>query len=75
MPDAPEPHHAVAKHEVCVLVSCNGEAVRSLSVEKVEKMWPAKVKKGAAKGTLCKKHYKEFKKETRDERDLERAGW
>jgi len=60
----------VAKGVKCSVVGCNKEAVRSLSAEKVS---AAGLKVGTARRTyLCRDHYKEFKKETKKEKMLEK---
>jgi len=60
----------VAKGVKCSVVGCDKEAVRSLSNEKVS---AAGLKVGTARRAyLCKDHYKEFKKETKKEKLLEK---
>ena len=60
----------VAKGIKCSVVGCGKEAVRSLSNEKVS---AAGLKVGTARRAyLCKDHYKEFKKETKKEKMLEK---
>lgn len=60
----------VAKGVKCSVVGCDKEAVRSLSTEKVSS---AGLKVGEARRAyLCKEHYKEFKKETKKEKMLEK---
>jgi len=60
----------VAKGVKCSVIGCNKEAVRSLSTEKVS---TAGLKVGEARRSyLCKDHYKEFKKETKKEKMLEK---
>lgn len=60
----------VAKGVKCSVVGCDKEAVRSLSNEKVS---AAGLKVGTARRAyLCKDHYKEFKKETKKEKMLEK---
>lgn len=70
-----EPHHTHEKHEACSVKGCKDEAERSFPKDRVEKVFKARFDKKAPKGTLCKQHYKEFKKETKESRELERAGW
>jgi len=60
----------VAKGIKCSVIGCDKEAVRSLSNEKVS---AAGLKVGTARRAyLCKDHYKEFKKETKKEKMLEK---
>ncbi|MGQ9461091.1 MAG: hypothetical protein ACUVRA_07665 [Candidatus Bathyarchaeaceae archaeon] len=60
----------VAKGVKCSVVGCDKEAIRSLSAGKVS---AAGLKVGEARRAyLCKDHYKEFKKETRKDKMLEK---
>ncbi len=60
----------VAKGVKCSVVGCDKEAVRSLSREKVS---AAGLKvEGTRRSYLCKDHYKEYKKETRKDKMLEK---
>ena len=60
----------VAKGVKCSVVGCDKEAVRSLSTDKVSS---AGLKVDEAKRSyLCKEHYKEFKKDTKKEKMLEK---
>ena len=65
------------KEDTCAVVDCNEKGIKSLSTKKVKSAVPdLKLKKDAGKRVhLCKKHYKEFKKKTKKERDLERLAW
>jgi hypothetical protein len=66
-----------AKGDTCAVVDCNEKGVKSLSTKKVKSAVPNfTLKSGSGKRVhLCKKHYKEFKKKTKKERDLERLAW
>ena len=60
----------VSKGVSCTVSGCDKEAVRSLSTEKASS---AGLRVGEARRTyLCKEHYKEYKKKTREERKLEK---
>ena len=60
----------VAKGVKCSVVGCDKEAVRSLSREKVS---AAGLKVEVARRSyLCKGHYKEYKKETKKDKMLEK---
>ena len=54
----------------CNVSGCSQEAVRSLSAEKVKKAG-LKVT-GEKRAYLCKEHYKEYKKKTKKDRQLEK---
>lgn len=51
---------------------CSEPAERSLSRQRLSGT-NLKLKPGERKAHLCRKHYKEFKKETKQERELEKA--
>jgi len=60
----------VAKGVKCSVTGCGKEAVRSLPVDKVK---TAGLNVGdVRRAYLCKEHYKEFKKETKKDRTLEK---
>jgi hypothetical protein len=60
----------IDKGAKCSVSGCGREAVRSLSAEKVR---AAGLKVGSEKKAyLCKEHYKEYKKKTRKDRQLEK---
>jgi len=60
----------VAKGVKCSVAECSNDAVRSLQTDQVKK---ARLKVGEARRAyLCKEHYKEFKKETKKDRALEK---
>ncbi len=60
----------VDKGAKCTVSGCGKEAVRSISAEKVK---TAGLRVGNEKRAyLCKDHYKEFKKKTKKDKQLER---
>ena len=62
----------VAKGAKCNVDSCDQDGTRSLNTSKVENAG-LRVNSSGKKTVLCKEHYKEYKKESKDDRDLERA--
>ncbi|EGP93827.1 hypothetical protein [Nitrosarchaeum koreense] len=62
----------VSKGAKCNVDGCDKEGARSLNTTKVENAGFRVVSVGK-KTVLCKEHYKEWKKESKDDRDLERA--
>lgn len=64
----------IAKGAVCDVEGCDNKGVRSITTAKVESAGLL-VKSSNKKSVLCRDHYKEYKKETKDDRDLERARW
>jgi hypothetical protein len=65
------------KGDICAISDCKEKGVKSLSSKKVKQaLTDLTLKSGAQKRVhLCKKHYKEFKKKTKKERELDRLGW
>jgi hypothetical protein len=60
----------IDKGAKCSVAGCGREAIRSLSAEKVKAVG---LKVGSEKKAyLCKEHYKEYKKKTRKDRQLEK---
>ena len=62
----------VNKGAKCNVDGCDQNGVRPLNTKKVEDPG-LRLKTSSKKSVLCKQHYKEWKKETKDDRDLERA--
>lgn len=62
---------------LCSVKGCNEPSKRSLSARAVTKaLSDLKFKtKDPRKVRLCKEHYKDYKKATREERKLERMSW
>ncbi len=61
----------------CGVADCKEQGHKSLSTKKVKSaLSDLKLREGGGKRVhLCKKHYKEFKKKTKKERELDRLGW
>lgn len=60
----------VAKGQQCSVVGCSNAAVRSISPEKVSR---GGLNVGnARRAYLCKTHYREFKKATRKDRQIDK---
>ena len=62
----------VPKGAVCNVSGCENLGVRSLNTKKVEDAG-LDIASSGKKTALCKEHYKEWKKETKGDRDLERS--
>ncbi|RLF50007.1 MAG: hypothetical protein DRN20_00385 [Thermoplasmata archaeon] len=61
--------------ETCQISGCNEKAVKSISRKKAVEVFGGRVKAEGRRVHICKKHYKEFKKATKKERELERLTW
>ena len=62
----------IAKGAKCTVEGCSNDGVRSLNTTKVENAG-LRVPSDNKKSVLCKEHYKQWKKETKEDRELERA--
>jgi len=62
----------IAKGAKCNVEGCNKDGTRSLNTKRVESAG-LRVPSSNKKSVLCKEHYKEWKKETKQDRELERA--
>lgn len=62
----------ISKGAKCSVTACDNDGVRSLTASKVEGTGVG-IPNGLKKAILCKEHYKEWKKATKDDRDTEKA--
>ncbi len=62
----------VSKGAKCNVDGCDKDGARSINTAKVENA-NLRVNSAGKKSVLCKEHYKEYKKESKEDRDLERA--
>jgi len=62
----------VSKGATCNVEGCDQDGARSINTTKVENAG-LRVNSAGKKTILCKEHYKEWKKESKDDRSLERA--
>ncbi|BAB59690.1 TVG0538221 [Thermoplasma volcanium GSS1] len=59
--------------KICDVVECSNERFKTVPAELAKKVFSLKTDK--TKVHLCKEHYKEYKKKTKEERDVDRADW
>ena len=62
----------IAKGAKCNVTGCDKDGVRSLTTSKVKDAGLS-ISSSSKKTPLCKEHYKEWKKATKQDRDVERA--
>jgi hypothetical protein len=73
---APEAEDEADDRDVCAVSGCGKPAKRHMPAGRVSGALPReKIKGGGRSVGLCKDHYREFKKATRADRELDRAGW
>lgn len=70
-----EPHHKIESQYDCDIQGCKEPAERSLNAKRVEGAGLNISETAGSNLHLCKKHYREFKKKTKQDRELERLGW
>jgi len=58
----------------CEVSGCKNESARSISAKKVGESG-LKIDKKSGNVHLCKDHYRDYKKATKKDRELERMGW
>lgn len=59
--------------EYCEVVGCKNPKFKTVSKKEAEKIFSLSTQK--TKVHLCKEHYKKFKKETKEDRKIERLTW
>ncbi len=62
----------ISKGAKCNVDGCDKDGARSINTRKVENA-NLRVTSAGKKSVLCKEHYKEYKKGSNEDRDLERA--
>ncbi|MDH4122569.1 MAG: hypothetical protein OEV21_00560 [Thermoplasmata archaeon] len=70
-----EARHTTEEPKKCDVRGCSEPAERSISSKKVEKSGLSIPESTDKRVHLCKKHYREFKKKTKKDREVERLGW
>ncbi|MEM4729575.1 MAG: hypothetical protein QXH42_07450 [Thermoplasmata archaeon] len=60
---------------ICMVAGCTSPAVRSIPLKKVQGNISAGLKTEARRVHLCKMHYKEYKRRTREERIVNSLAW
>ncbi|HKW43154.1 MAG TPA: hypothetical protein VJP06_03115 [Thermoplasmata archaeon] len=62
--------------DVCGVQGCGKESKRSLSMKKVKEVLPElRMIADTRRVHLCRDHYKQFRKKTKQEREIDRATW
>lgn len=62
--------------ENCGVSGCPNQAVRSVPLEKLKEVLPGlSVKADFRRVHVCRDHYRQFRKKTKKERELDRLGW
>ena len=72
-PEPVRPSHESQAPEPCSVPGCGGDSVRHLALTEAKKAFPDLPDKGR-RAPLCRNHYKQWKKETKESRDLARLG-
>ncbi|OWP56379.1 MAG: hypothetical protein B2I17_06160 [Thermoplasmatales archaeon B_DKE] len=61
------------KEKICDVVGCEKESFQTVEADLAIKVFEMKEKK--TKVHLCKDHYKEYKRNTKKDRELKRMDW
>ncbi|MEL9998660.1 MAG: hypothetical protein QXG55_00740 [Thermoplasmata archaeon] len=61
------------KNQKCDVQGCNNDAVKTVPGEKAKNIFS--LNGNLKRVHLCKEHYKEYKKKTKKDREIERLGW
>ncbi|MDD5502137.1 MAG: hypothetical protein PHH26_01595 [Candidatus Thermoplasmatota archaeon] len=68
--------HAAQTSEKCSVAGCKNEAEHSVPSEKATgALKDVKIEGDGRKVSLCREHYKSYKKATKTDRTVERAYW
>jgi hypothetical protein len=73
MSPAPEPPEEEGP-EPCAVRGCGAASVRHLSLTEAKKGL-SDLPEGGRRAPLCRAHYKQWKKATKESRQLQRLGW
>ena len=74
-PDPPDPARSPSEEtEACAVPGCGAPSVRHLALTEAKKAFSNLPDRGR-KAPLCRDHYREWKKATKEARKLERLGW
>lgn len=70
-----EPHHKIETQQQCDVSGCKELAERSIAAKRVEGAGLSLGETIGKSAHLCKHHYREYKKKTKKDRELEQLGW
>ena len=60
----------------CQISGCREEATRSISADKLKNaISGVSLKEDSRRVHICRTHYRQFRKKTKGDRELERLGW
>ncbi|MEM0135830.1 MAG: hypothetical protein QXU18_11520 [Thermoplasmatales archaeon] len=59
--------------EQCDVAGCSNPKVRTIGRKSVEKIFT--LKSNGTKAHLCREHYKQYKKATKKDREIDRLNW
>jgi len=63
------------KKKTCDVKGCDGKKKQSVSANKASKKAGLDVDTSERNVYLCKKHWKEYKKKTKEDREMKRLSW
>jgi hypothetical protein len=73
-PERADPTPEGGPVEPCIVPGCGAASARRLALAEARKAFPQLPDKGR-RAPLCRDHYREWKKSTKEARKLDRLGW
>ena len=70
----PRSRRSEPEEDPCLIPGCTGIAARHLALAEARRAFASLPERGRS-AALCRDHYKEWKKATRESRRLDRMGW
>jgi len=67
--------HKRSGKKTCDVKDCEEKKKQSVPAEKAKKKAGLDIETDGTKAYLCKKHWKDYKKATKEERELKQLGW
>jgi hypothetical protein len=62
--------------ETCSITGCGEEAARSVPANKLKSALPdVSIERDRGRVRICKRHYRKYKKATKEDRELHRLSW
>ena len=73
-PERPRPSRDDEAEEPCLVPGCGAASVRHLALAEARRAFSGLPDRGR-RAPLCREHYREWKKSTKEARTLQRLGW
>lgn len=67
--------HSPDRKKTCDVKGCEEKKKKSVPAGKASKKADLDIESDGSKAYLCKKHWKDYKKATKEDRELKQIGW